>query len=231
MARLPWVIRILALTMVLAHVLRFALAPNAVTLAGLPGGLGLSPEWNARLLDLFAVIPSRYEAENEFAYASPLQAALPLLGHVFLHGGWLHLAMNLFMFLQVGGLVANRLELKEPGGVRFLALFFGSGIGGALLYIAINQGQFAPALGASGAICGLFGAYLLAMRGHWRDAIRDPEVQQAAFWFLFINVGLAAVARVTGFLPIAWEAHLGGFLAGGLLYPLLAPQFRLTPWR
>jgi membrane associated rhomboid family serine protease len=205
----------LALAIVLAHVGRLSLAPDDVE----------------RLFATFAIIPERYEP-GAGSYSGPAAAVAPLVGHVFLHGGWLHLLMNMLIFLQAADVVADRMQDREPAGLRFLALFFGSGIGAAAAYIWLNPQSGVPAVGASGAVCGLFAAYLMAVRGDWRAAIRDPVVQRSAFWFLAINVGLAAVARVSGVLPIAWEAHLGGFVAGALLFPLLAPKARsfASPW-
>lgn len=173
----------------------------------------------------FAVIPLRFEAgagpDRFHGWLEPLG---PLLGHVFLHGGWLHLGMNTLVFLQAGPVVARRL-----GARRFLILFFAAAIGGAAGYILINSGSVMPAVGASGAICGVFGSYFLAVRSSWRAALRDPQIRNAITFFLLINVVLAGLARVSGFLPIAWEAHLGGFLVGLVAYPVLAPKAR-GPW-
>jgi membrane associated rhomboid family serine protease len=83
------------------------------------------------------------------------------------------------------------------------------------------------AVGASGAICGLFGAYFLAIRPSPRAALQDPQVRNAMLSFLGINVVLMAFLP----LPIAWEAHLGGFIAGALAYVALAPRLkRHGPW-
>ena len=57
-----------------------------------------------------------------------------------------------------------------------------------------------------------------------------PQVRNAAFLFLFINVFLAGLASVSGFLPIAWEAHLGGFVTGALVYLVMAPRLARGPW-
>lgn len=184
------------------------------------------------LFETFAIIPIRYDDAGPAPFRGPMQALAPLFGHVFLHGGWLHVGLNVLVFLQAADLVAGRFEEREPGGLRFLALFFGSGIGAALAYIWLNPSSPLPAVGASGAVCGVFAAYLLSVRRDWRAAARDPQVQRSAFWFLLVNVGLAAAARVSGVLPIAWEAHLGGFIAGAALYPTLVPKSvaRPGPW-
>jgi membrane associated rhomboid family serine protease len=183
------------------------------------------PALEDALIGALAVIPARFQP-GPFAFNAPLEALGPIFGHVFLHlTPWpLHVGMNLFVYFQVAGPLALRLSERGDGAWRFLALFFGAAAGGAIAYILINPHAEEPALGASGAICGLFAGYLLGARRNWRQALADPQIRRAGFWFLFINVGLAAVARVTNFLPIAWEGHLGGFLAGALLFPLLAPR-------
>lgn len=173
----------------------------------------------------FSVIPARFDPSSPWAFSAWYEVAGPLLGHVFLHGGWLHLGMNALVLFQAGPLVARRM-----GAERFLLLFFLSAIGGALAFILINPGAETPAVGASGAICGVFAAYFLSVRPSVRAALRDPMVRRGVFWFLAINVALAALARQSGVLLIAWEAHLGGFLAGGVAFVLLAPRLRSGPW-
>lgn len=165
----------------------------------------------------FAVIPLRFAGGAE-GFASPLGWAGPLFGHVFLHApGFLHVGMNLLVLAQVGGLVNRRL-----GGLPFLLLFFASAAAAALAYVGVNPASPVPAVGASGAVSGVFAAYLFAVRPQWRDALSDRRILQAGFWFLAVNVGLAFLAARSGFLPIAWEAHLGGFLAGLVAYPVLS---------
>src|SRR5262249_53169597 len=137
-------------------------------------------------------------------------------------GGIVHIVMNMFAYAQAAPFLASRM-----GGARFLLLFFVSAIGGALAYILINLHSDQPAVGASGAICGVFGAYFLAVRPTPREAFADPQVRNAMLSFLGINVVLMALLR----LPIAWECHLGGFVAGAAAYLVLAPpRHRVGPW-
>jgi membrane associated rhomboid family serine protease len=173
----------------------------------------------------FALIPARFDVMSQWRFSAWYEALGPLFGHVFLHGGWLHLGMNALVLLQGGPLVAHRM-----GALRFLGLFFLSALGGALLFLLVNAGSESPAIGASGAICGVFAGYFLAVRPTISLALRDRRVQSGIFWFLAINVALAAAARASGFLPIAWEAHLGGFLGGALAFVLLAPRLKPGPW-
>lgn len=177
----------------------------------------------------FAIYPVRY-AGGPDGFTHWYEALGPLFGHVFLHGGrhqdgWLHLAMNTLVFVQGAPMVEQRL-----GPLRFVALFFISAAAGAVLYIAFNEGSTTSGVGASGAVCGVFAAYFLSITRDWRQALTIPQVRNGMIVFLVVNVGLAAVARMTGFLPIAWEAHLGGFIAGAIAYPLLAPKRVASPW-
>ncbi|MBL8552018.1 MAG: rhomboid family intramembrane serine protease [Hyphomonadaceae bacterium] len=177
------------------------------------------------LFHALAVIPARFQPGPD-AFHSPVEALGPVFGHALLHDApWpLHVMMNMLIYLQIGGLLYGRFDETGGGAWRFLAFFFGSAAASAAAYILINPGSEIPAVGASGAICGMFAGYLLGARRNWRQALGDPAIRRMGFWFLFINVGLAALARITGFLPIAWEAHLGGFVGGVLLFPFLAPR-------
>jgi membrane associated rhomboid family serine protease len=192
--------------------------------------LFLGRDEQQNLVDALAVNPALMT--THLAVGDVFAAALPLLGHAFLHGGFIHLFFNVMIVLQTGELVAERYGRDGGGVLRFLALFLASGVAGALMYIAINPTSNVPAVGASGAACGLFAAYLLSMRRTTGEALRDGRVLTMAFYFLLVNVGVAALARVSGVLPIAWEAHLGGFIAGALLHPFMAPRVAAVrgPW-
>lgn len=183
------------------------------------------PESHPAIFELLALVPARFDPASPDHYASLGEAALPLFGHVFAHYGPAHIVMNLLAYMQVSPFLARRM-----GGSRFLLVFFASALGGAAAYLLINLHSDMPAVGASGAICGLFGAYFLAVRPTPRDALADPQVRNAMMSFLGINVVLMGALSLAHVLPIAWEAHLGGFLAGALAYPLLAPRYVQGPW-
>ena len=181
-----------------------------------------APQEQPALFDQFALVPARFDFGAPGAYANLTDAAAPLFGHVFFHYGLFHLVMNGMAYVQVAPYLSARL-----GDVRFLAIFFISALGGALAFILINPHSETGAVGASGAVCGLFGAYFLGVRPTPREAFADPQVRNAMLFFLGINVVLMALLP----LPIAWEAHLGGFFAGALSYLAMAPRQRRTgPW-
>ncbi len=183
-----------------------------------------SDEAQSEALAAFAIIPARFAPSDPFAFTKPFEAVGPLFGHVFLHAGFIHLLFNLMLIVFAGGITAQRFAQAGGGGWRILALFFGAAAASAWAYIAINPGSLTPAIGASGAASGLFAAYLFSPYGDWRLAARDWGLWRQAFWFLAVNVGIAYLARAADVLAIAWEAHLGGFLGGLMLYPLLAPH-------
>jgi len=205
---LPPVVGLLAAILVAAHALRVI----------------QSEEAQAWLIYTFAIIPLRFAPGSEFGFSGVLEPLWPFIGHAFLHAGWLHLALNALFLLQGGVPVARGLGEGRAGGGRFALLCAGSAAAGGLAFLLANAGTGNEAVGASGAVCGVFGAYFIGARGDWRASLADPQVRAGIAVFLGINVGIAALARGTGVLPIAWEAHLGGFLAGLLLYPLLRPR-------
>jgi len=208
--RMPLALAVIAGAIVAAHVLRIAL-PDATQEA---------------IFTRFGVIPARWEEAAAIGdYPAILQSAV---GHVFLHGGWLHLLFNIALFVSVGRPLSERLAQAPGGNLRFALIFFACAATGALTYVMINHGSAAPAIGASGAVCGVYAAYLMAVYPRWQDSLRDLRIVQNAAVFLLINVGAAYLAALSGVLPIAWEAHLGGFIGGLLVYPLLAPRTPVT---
>lgn len=205
--RQPAIVLLLGGAIVAAHVLRMYGPPDI----------------SDQLGERYAVVPLDYEEGLN------ARNFVPLLAHAFVHAGWLHLIFNMVLYLAVSGTVVSRLGQGAAGAGRFLALFFLCAAASALTYVAFNRGSPVGAVGASGAICGLFAAYLMGARWDWRASIRDRQVLMAGAWFLALNVGLAAFIRQANIMPIAWEAHLGGFIAGVLLFPFLAPKYARAP--
>jgi membrane associated rhomboid family serine protease len=156
-----------------------------------------------------------------------------LFGHMFLHGGFdsawtlglLHVGFNLIIFHQAAPHLYLRLAHGPGAAWRLFAIFLAAGLGGAFGFLWLNADIEKAAVGASGAVCGIYAAYLLALRPDWREALSDPFVRQAGLAFVGINVVLAGIITQFGLLPfgIAWEAHLGGMLAGAATYMILAP--------
>ena len=148
---------------------------------------------------------------------------LPPVGHLFLHAGLMHLAINCLWLLAFAPVVARRF-----GSIGFLLFFLLCGLGGAAAFVAIMWGQNAGAIGASGAISGLMAAALrmLNVREPWLNQKTLPlapvfsrQILTFTVLWMAINLasGLVGVGPTGGFQSIAWQDHLGGFLTGLLL--------------
>jgi len=126
----------------------------------------------------------------------------------FLHANWMHLLSNMVSFVLFGTIVERAI-----GERRMLVLTLTTGILGNLAFLALNYGENISNIGASGAGSGLFGAAvrLLVRQRHGQDT-------RQIWIFAAIWVGIALLPAVmSGQSNIAWEAHVGGFLAGLLL--------------
>ena len=167
----------------------------------------------------FGVVPAY--VISAFHQQDFLLAATPLITHQFMHAGTLHLVMNLAMLLQAGPIAEMGLSRNRDSVARFIFFFLACGACGALMYCWLNPNSPVPTIGASGAISGVFAGFLWAAIGLAKpgQAMLRPVLISAAV-FLLINVGLAWIGRVLNVVPIAWESHLGGFVAGLILYPL-----------
>jgi membrane associated rhomboid family serine protease len=183
--------------------------------------LVFGPEITLQTQMAYGVVPERVFAD--FSDGDYLSALKSLIAHQFMHGGTLHLVMNLAMLLQAGPIAELGLGRNRDSVARFLIFFVLCGIFGGLAYCLINPSSPVPTIGASGAISGVFAGFLWAAIGLAKpgQAMLRPVLSSAAV-FLLINVGLAWIGRALNIMPIAWESHLGGFLAGLILYPVIA---------
>jgi rhomboid family protein len=194
--------------------------------------MGLSDQELQWFLYQHALVPRRYffpwwGAENGL---SPLDVA-PFLTNTFLHGGWLHIILNLWTLYIFGPALEDRL-----GPARFLALYLLSGLAASVAHAVFNASSPVPVLGASGAIAGVIAAYAVRFPYAWVRVIVPilfiplffsiPALVFAGIWFV-IQVWQGASELLTPFAGaagIAWWAHIGGFIAGWLLLPLLEPS-------
>jgi membrane associated rhomboid family serine protease len=157
---------------------------------------------------------------------------LPLLSSMFLHAGWAHLLGNL-LFLWVFGRVVE----ATLGARRYLALYGLAGIAAAMTHVAMTSGDPAssdtvPLVGASGAIAGVLGA-ALALHPRAPVTVVIPILvipflrKISAFVFLFVwfleQIVAGTIDRLLTQAPggVAWWAHVGGFVAGFVLPPIL----------
>lgn len=152
-----------------------------------------------------------------------------LVSHMFAHAGPMHLLMNSSFLLGIAPVVMMPFGVGPSGWLRFAILFLFSGLMGAALYLALHLTGTVPMVGASGAICGVWGAASRIGPGGEIVAIRSAQVwvQIKAFakMNLILFTLLFVLVRMSGGVGgLAWEAHLGGFLFGLFAIPLLVPR-------
>ncbi|GAB5390070.1 MAG: rhomboid family intramembrane serine protease [Alphaproteobacteria bacterium] len=150
---------------------------------------------------------------------APIPESMTLLSTLFLHGSFMHLAGNMLYLWVFGDNVEDAM-----GHFRFLVFYLLCGVAATMAHVMMADGQGAliPLIGASGAISGILGAYLMLhpkvkvlILIMWRVPWRFPARWVLLSWIVFQFVGLFA-----GDVQTAWYAHLGGFLAGVILVPL-----------
>ena len=187
------------------------------------GEVSLPENAQQAFVQQYALIPARYYIP-QWAAEHGLGSCyyLPFISNVFMHGGWLHLIMNMWTLLIFGPAVEDRL-----GGTRFLVFYLFCGIGASAAHAYVNATSLIPALGASGAIAGVMGAYLRLFPLS-RMLVMIPififpfffEMHAAIFIGIWVAIQLAQGigGLMSGMVDlsggIAWWAHIGGFAAG-----------------
>jgi hypothetical protein len=190
----------------------------------------------------FGLVPARYSSPELMRYFSPGEQIFSLLSFMFLHGGFLHIISNMWSLYIFGDNVEERL-----GPLRYLAFYLLCGLISGLAHLVFNLHSEVPAIGASGALSGVMGAYfVLYPRAKILTLVPIVFIplffEVPAFFFLGLWIvlqvvnALASAGQATG---IAWWAHIGGFAAGALLLRLftrlptigLSERFRLATER
>ncbi len=194
--------------------------------------LTLSQSGLDEFFQLFAVVPRQLSLSfSGYPVGQPVPEYLTLFTSQFLHGGFLHVAGNM-LFLWIFG---NNVEDKL-GHVKFLIFYLACGALAALTQWYFSPGSNIPSLGASGAIAGVMGAYILRFPqaevltliplGFFFWTFRVPAFFFLGFWFLqqaFYGVANLSITTNIGMESggIAYWAHAGGFVFGAILGPLL----------
>ena len=130
----------------------------------------------------------------------------------FFHGGLMHLVGNLWMLWIFGDNVEDQLRKRH-----FLILYFGALIAGNVAHLVAEWGAYGPLLGASGAISGLMGAYLVLFpRVKVWAMVLIIRVKLSALWYLGLWCGLQVGMVYLDAAGVAWFAHLGGFVFGAI---------------
>jgi membrane associated rhomboid family serine protease len=222
--RVPPVVVGLILALIAAHVAR-------MTVSTLLSG---------EIIANYAFIPARYShaflVAHNVAPQTFWEQAIPFVSYIFLHGSYTHVFVNCIWLLPFGSIVARRL-----GSVTFILFFLVCGAAGAAAHLVTNWGANEPTIGASGAIAGIMAmafrivalveaqdlpSYAATVSGDLRRhtplaPILSSRILVWSVIWLAINlvVGVTGLGAGPGSGPqlIAWQAHMGGYLAGLLL--------------
>ncbi|MBC8141713.1 MAG: rhomboid family intramembrane serine protease [Armatimonadetes bacterium] len=194
------------------------------------GGLGQSETGFVGALAGYSMVPAEItrgiDLPTNGVTVRPLW--LSLFSCMFLHGGWLHLLGNM-LYLFIFG---NNIE-EALGRVRFVLFYLLCGLCASAAQIAVSPGSVIPNLGASGAIAGVLGAYLvlfptakvdtLAFLAIFITRLRVPAFVILGFWIVsqFFSQFLGSQATEGESGGVAYMAHIGGFVAGMILIKLM----------
>ena len=191
----------------------------------------LSGEDSRSIVYSYGAIP-----QNIIGFQSnqPIPAYLTILTSMFMHGGVFHIAWNMLYFWIFGNNIEERL-----GHIRFILFYLFCGVVAALSHILLSPDSNVPMIGASGAVSGMLGAYILlfpmaqvrtiVLLGFYITVVRIPALIVIGFW--------AIIQVVSGLLSqgnaaqggIAFFAHVGGFVAGLFTIKLWQPR-RSNKW-
>jgi len=170
-----------------------------------------------RFIYIYGLVPARYSMPQISSYFTTGQQLLSWLSFMFLHGGFWHLLGNMWFLYIFGDNVEDRL-----GPFRYLVFYLLCGITSGLSHLLFNLHSNMPTIGASGAIAGVMGAYLI-LHPHSKILTLIPIIfipwfiEIPAFFFLgfwFILQFLSAAGSHGNIGGIAWWAHIGGFVFG-----------------
>lgn len=186
----------------------------------------MSPELAQRFVRAAGAIPFEITSLTDIVrYPDHPPAIVPipltLLTAMFVHGGWIHLLSNMWYLWLFGDNIEDSM-----GHLRFILFYLLVGLAAGLLHTFVNPTSVLPMVGASGAIAGVLGAYLLQFpRANVRcllfivvfvTFIHVPAFIVLGFWFV-----IQLIQALTGHASsVAWFAHIGGFVAGLLLIKL-----------
>jgi membrane associated rhomboid family serine protease len=174
----------------------------------------LSAAVDQQLVLEFGLVPAAYTGEPGGDWLSLVAAPF---AYQFLHGGWIHLGVNMLSLAAFGAPVERLL-----GARRFVAFYLSAGLAAGLVHCVSFPGSADPVIGASGAVSGVFGAVLVLL---WRLGRMPSLLPIAAVWIaLNVVFGVFEVTPGAAGQPVAWTAHIGGFV-----YGLAAVRFFVRP--
>jgi membrane associated rhomboid family serine protease len=177
----------------------------------------------------YGLVPLHVVAYDHFRGGFIGNALIPMFTSIFMHGGWMHIIGNMWFLWIFGDNIEGRL-----GHFKFFLFYLLCGIGASVIHVISNPESRIPTIGASGAISGVLGAYLISFP-HARvltlfiiviiiRIIEIPAFAFLIFWFVFQFLSSASQASMQQDAGgVAYWAHMGGFVVGIVLL-LLFPK-------
>ena len=172
---------------------------------------------------LYGIVPDHFNVASIFT-------------SMFIHGGFLHIAGNMWFLWVFGRGVEDVL-----GHAKYLIFYLACGVAAAITHVVMNAGSTVPTVGASGAIAGVMGAYLitfprarvvtLVVLFIFITTVDIPAAFLLLYWFaiqFFNGVGSVGYSQASSG-DVAWFAHVGGFITGIILIKVMSPRRRLRP--
>ena len=174
----------------------------------------------------WGVVPREYSVGHDIPPTIPLPYWSTLITSMFLHGGWMHLGGNM-LYLWIFG---DNLE-RVMGAAKYAVFYIVCGIAAGLAHILFAGGSTVPSVGASGAISGVLGGYLLMFPKNrvkvlTRGGVASvPALVVLGMWIVIQLVSqLGSIAETSQGGGVAYMAHIGGFVAGMALVKLFATR-------
>jgi membrane associated rhomboid family serine protease len=177
-----------------------------------------------------ALVPAAVTGSLRYGSISWADTVAPFFTSMFLHGGWLHLILNMWFLWIFGDNVEDVL-----GKFRYILFYTLCGLAAAITHFLVQPGSTLPVVGASGAIAGVLGAYAVLFPGarvvtlvpvfFFLQVMDLPAVLILGYWFVLqlVSGSIEGVAPTSGG-GVAWWAHVGGFLAGVVLVLVMRPR-------
>ncbi|MBV9565950.1 MAG: rhomboid family intramembrane serine protease [Bradyrhizobium sp.] len=203
----------------------------------------LPPEWEEWTVDVFGFIPKRYDSTLvDLTFPGGEGAKVwSFVTYSLLHANLSHIGFNVLWLLPFGSALARRF-----GGLRFYVFMAVTAVAGALAHLVTHEHAVAPMIGASASVSGTMaaairfafvqGSFLSFSRGDadaaarvpalsLLRALRNPRVQAFLVVWFGVNIifGVASIAIGADGASVAWQAHIGGFFAGLILFSLFDP--------
>ena len=174
----------------------------------------LSETTDEEIILSLGLVPAAYTGGSG---ADVLSLVVAPISYQFLHGGWVHLGVNMLSLAAFGAPVERLL-----GSQRFVVFYLSAGVVAGLVHVLFYAESLDPVVGASGAVSGVFGAVLMLLR---RVGNLPSLLPVAAIWIgLNVFFGVFGGTPAAGGEPVAWLAHIGGFVFGLVAIHLFVPR-------